>query len=434
MDNPRTITEKALESFGTREAMIEFLMSTRDIDNVKVRLINRFLCFRNICGSLLPASLSRRQSEVSKKMGAVWRAGARDLGFWSDLYQDFVDGHHARFPYYWQKKAELDAMPQAKRLAVLATLPDPKNKRRKKKRPAVEEKRGDVKEKRPRRARAAPYNVRGTPSSSGSRSSRSSASRSRSSRSSSSSSLPIAPQGPTSTVPLFPTPPAVPVHHSARPPVPVAPPPPVPIHPYNQPSLPMFPSTQPSHMMPPFSYAGSHASPAAHNYGNALLGGDQYVVPSQAWNPAPVAAPQPPSLASGMQTQLHTPWTSAPALPAAAYHQPMTMTTTHSASWTTSATVPGPTLPQAHYHQPVNSLAAANAPLVPYHEADFKGYQTYQLRTTGDSLPTNQGAAHFPSYRAPFPASHLWTSSDAQAPRIGRSFAPVPQIGIRARL
>ncbi|PIL32784.1 hypothetical protein GSI_04901 [Ganoderma sinense ZZ0214-1] len=402
MANPRFREEQVLERFRTREAVINLLLATKHIDNVKMKFMNRFICFRKIYNVVRQTSLSVRQDEVSKVMGAAWHEeAAQNPDFWNGLYRDFVAGHKARFPYYWQKKKELEAMTPEERKAELAKLPDPEGKRMKK--------RDHVEGKQRPRARAAPYTVPGLSSSS---------SRSRLSRSSASSSPSTTSQGPSSAVPLVPTPPTIPVHHSA--------PLPAPVYPFNQPSLPVYPSPQPSHLMSPEAYAALPTPRPAQYYDNAPLNGGQYMAAPT--HPAPVTVPQPPSL--GMPAQIHAAWTNVPAVPAGAYHQPMTMTATHSASWTTSATVPRPSAP--YIRQSVNSMAPPAA-LVPFHETGF-GYETYQLGMTGE-VPPSQSAS-FPSYQVPnFPSHPMWPGPSPDVTGLPIAPAPwAPQIGIRARL
>ncbi|KAM5545040.1 hypothetical protein V8D89_001151 [Ganoderma adspersum] len=382
--------ERVFERFGTREALIDFLLDTEDIDNVKKKLMNSFVRFRKVYNALLPESTSRLQHMVSKEAGKAWdEEKVQNPGFWDDLNRDFFAKHRARFPWYWHMKAHLNSLSPAERKAMLATLPDPKTRTRKKR------SNSDVEREQTPRDRAAPYAVP--------------TSRSRASRSSESSSPPSTSQASSSAGPLFPTPPTVSVHPSTYSSAP--------IYPYPHPPVPVYPSTQLSHaMIHPDGYMGwqtpAVAYPTALAYGNASLNGGQYMAQPPTY-PVPAPVPHPQSL--GMQMQNHPAWTTAAAEPAASYLQPFTVTTTHSAcQWTTSATVPA----VPYYHQPTGTTSAT-VPPVPYREVGFR-YGTYQHQ-----LGVGGDAPLFPAPAAPFPL-HYSSGPQAQVSGVSSGDRPYP--------
>ena len=391
MADPHFTVERVLEKFGTREALIDFLLDTEDIDNPKKKLINIFVRFRMVYNAVLPKSTSRLQNVVSKDAGKAWdEEKVQNAVFWDDLDRDFLAEHMARFPYYWY----IHSLPPAKRKALLGTMPDPKT--RSKKRSD-----GDAERKQTPRDRAAPYTVPGSSSSSRSSSSRLSSSRgSRAARSSESYSLPNTSQASSSAGPLFQSPPAVPVHPSTYPSTPA-------VYPYPHPPVPAYPSIQPSHaMIHSDGYMGWQtlgvAYPTALAYGNTSPNGGQYMAQPPTY-PVPVPAPYPRSL--DMQMQNQPTWTDAATEPAASYLQPLTVTTTHSAyQWTTSTNTTVPAAP--YYHQPTT---AVTVPSVPYREADF-GYGSYQHQLgVGGDAPFLPG----PAAPGPFPPLHSWASGSS---------------------
>ena len=380
MADPHFTVERVLEKFGTREALIDFLLDTEDIDNPKKKLINIFVRFRMVYNAVLPKSTSRLQNVVSKDAGKAWdEEKVQNAVFWDDLDRDFLAEHMARFPYYWY----IHSLPPAKRKALLGTMPDPKT--RSKKRSD-----GDAERKQTPRDRAAPYTVPGSSSSSRFSSSRLSSSRgSRSARSSESYSLPNTSQASSSAGPTFPTPPAIPVHSSTYPSTPA-------VYPYPHPLIPMYPSIQPHAMIHSDGYMGwqppSVAYPTALAYGSASLNSGQHMAQPPAY-PVPAPAPHAQSLDVQVQMQNHPTWTDAATELAVSYLQPLTVTTTHSAcQWTTSTNATVPAAP--YYHQPTTALTV---PSVPYREADF-GYGPYQHQ-----LGVGGNAPFFPAPDAPGP-------------------------------
>ena len=240
MADPHFTVERVLEKFGTREALIDFLLDTEDIGNPKKKLINIFVRFRMVYNAVLPKSTSRLQNIVSKDASKAWNEEkVQHAVFWDDLDRDFLAEHRARFPYYWY----IHSLPPAKRKALLDTMPDPKTR-------SKERSDGDAERKQTPRDRAAPYTVPGSSSSSRFSSSRLSSSRgSRSARSSESYSLPNTSQASSSAGPTFPTPPAIPVHSSTYPSTPA-------VYPYPHPLIPMYPSIQPHAMIHSDGYMG----------------------------------------------------------------------------------------------------------------------------------------------------------------------------------
>ncbi|KAI1781801.1 hypothetical protein LXA43DRAFT_606830 [Ganoderma leucocontextum] len=280
MAEPHFTLERALERFGTREALIDFILDVEDVD--KKKLMNIWVCFRMVYNELLPESPSRRQDAVSKEAGKAWKGQKRqNPDFWKYLVLDVYAEHKARFPEYWRARRYIKSLPTAaQRKAATAALPKPRKR--------VRKKRGDVERKKTSRPRLAPHivQVRGSSSSSRSRSSRSSSE----SRSPSTTS-----QASSSAAALLSTPSP----------------------------LPVYPSAQPSPMVPLEGHVGWQASevaPPISSSGNRALNGGQSMVAVQ---PAPVVAFAP----LDMQMQVHSGWTGAAEVPAGYDHQPSAVTT-----------------------------------------------------------------------------------------------------------
>ena len=95
---------KVMERFGTRDALIDFLLDIPDIDKKK-KLMNVFVAFRKVYNAVLPESPTRRQNAVSKDAGKVWEVEKRyNREFWINLLLDVYTEHKARFPWYWLNK------------------------------------------------------------------------------------------------------------------------------------------------------------------------------------------------------------------------------------------------------------------------------------------------------------------------------------------
>lgn len=337
-DSPFTLELRVWERFGTRKALIDFLLDIEDVDQKK--LMNIFICFRKVYNNLLPESPSRQQNAVSIEAGSVWKEEKeRNPAFWNNLVRDVHAEHKARFPWYPQKMAYIKSLPAKERKAANSKK-------------GAKKKRGDVDTpEQISRHRPAPYTVPGSsPSSSRSRSSPS--------HSPSEPRSPSTLQASSSAVSPFATPHAVPI----------------------------YPSVQPPHMMTQDGHGGWQAPGMAAPMfppGNTPLNGGQYMAPIP---PAPVAVSAP----LDMQMQYHSVWTNATPIPAPSYHQPTTATA-HSA-WTGVAAVPA----TPYYHQPIPATAPPS--LVPCHEIGF-GYRTYPVGMAGNALLPTQAVPQFPSYQ-----------------------------------
>ncbi|KAI1785276.1 hypothetical protein LXA43DRAFT_147317 [Ganoderma leucocontextum] len=87
MAEPHFTLDSVLERFGTREALIDFLLDVEDVD--KKKLMNIWVCFRMVYNELLPEFPSRRQDAISKEAGKAWKRQKRQnqisgsISFWT---------------------------------------------------------------------------------------------------------------------------------------------------------------------------------------------------------------------------------------------------------------------------------------------------------------------------------------------------------------